>query len=202
MASCEQEGLMRLIGFGGYATSGKDTAADILVNKYGYKKLYMSQVLEQALLALDPIITVTANPFHRLDKDPLTVIRYQEIHSKYGYDNSKQIEEVRTLLQKLGTEVGRNILGENVWVDAVFSQADKLMSEGFDVCVCGIRYGNELDAITSRKGLATWVDRGLAPVNSHTSDNALGPDDFDYILDNRGTIQYLENNLDTMISWT
>lgn len=193
---------MILLGFGGYAFSGKDTAADSLLvrSDMRWEKLYMSQTLERALLALNPIIHSLSYLVDPKDPDSCYV-RYRQIHAEVGYDKSKEHPEVRALLQRLGTEVGRNLLGENVWVDAVFGEADKLMAEGTNVSVCGIRYPNELAAVHDRSGTSVWVDRGLPPVNSHTSDNTLVKEDFDYVLDNRGSIQDLAKNVRDLVAY-
>lgn len=189
----------RLLGLGGYAFSGKDTTADILVAQYGWRKLYMSQTLEKALLALNPIID--NQPDYSGGSHDVYGRRYQEIHTKLGYDESKKHPEVRGLLQRLGTEVGRNLLGENVWVDAVFGEADLLLAQGLSVAVCGIRYENEMAAVHRRGGRTVWIDRGLKPVNTHTSENAFGPRDFDYQLANTGTLKDLDREVGDMLAW-
>lgn len=181
-----------LIGLGGYAFSGKDTVADLLVRNHGWAKLYMSQALEQALLALNPIIYHTPAQNGRGGfVEPAHYTRYQELHAEVGYDDSKKLPEVRALLQRLGTEVGRNIIGPNVWVDIVFGEARRLVASGINVAVTGIRFRNELEAVHASGGDAIWVDRGLAPVNAHTSDNTLGSVDFDAALLNLGTLDDL-----------
>jgi hypothetical protein len=182
-----------LIGLGGYAFSGKDTVADLLVRNHGWAKLYMSQALEQALLALNPIIYHTPAQNGRGGfVEPAHYTRYQELHAEVGYDESKKNFEVRALLQRLGTEVGRNIIGPNVWVDIVFGEAQRLLDSGINVAVCGIRFVNELLAVQAIGGTSVWVDRGLKPVNEHVSDNTLKADDFDTMLWNRGTLADLE----------
>ena len=163
---------VQLLGLGGYALSGKDTVADVLESRNWYRT-YMSEPLERALLALDPYISGSFST------------RYSYFHSLLGYTKSKENPEVRRLLQKLGTDVGRNILGENVWVNAVFDN----LPEYRQTVVTGIRYPNELAKIRELDGLAAWVRRpGFGPVNDHSSDNSLTADDFDFVIENDGTI--------------
>lgn len=179
-----------IIGLGGYATSGKDAVADLLCENHRYRKTYMSKPLEAALLALDPLVEAG-------DAYP---VRYSLVHRLEGYDASKRHPEVRRLLQNLGTEVGRAMLGENVWVDLAFAEVARL-HDGSHVAITGIRFRNELDAVRARGGLAVWVDRGLEPVNGHASDNTLGPLDFDVILKNDGTLDDLERRVATFVEW-
>jgi hypothetical protein len=168
--------MLSLIGLGGYATSGKDVVADLLVKEFGYHKTFMSAPLEAALIALNPIIF------------PSSKLRYAEFHRSAGYEETKKNVEVRTLLQKLGTEVGRKLIHEDVWVEVVFRDILTWLNEGKKVVVTGIRYPNELVALRALNGTAVWVDRGRAPVNSHSSDNALGINDFDESLLNKTSL--------------
>lgn len=181
--------LPRLIAFGGFAFSGKDTAADQLVERSGYVKTYMSKPLEQALLTLDPYINVGG-----------TVGRYSWLHAKVGYDKSKENPEVRRLLQMLGTEVGRKTFGENCLVDMVSKEIVGYWWDGYSVCLTGVRYPNEMEMVRRSRGVSVWVSRpGYNAVNTHSSDNTLGPGDFDIQVINDGTPQDLYDKLFPML---
>ena len=168
---------MSLIGLGGYAYAGKDSIANVL-EEMGWFRTYMSAPLEQALLTLNPYII----------NEKFQIVRYAELHAAVGYDESKKNPEVRRLLQTLATEVVRNMFGDDVWIDLAFAS----LPPDADVVITGIRYPNELEAIRHSGGKAYWVDRpGFGPVNDHSSDNTLGPDDFDGIIPNHGTLEDL-----------
>lgn len=181
-----------LIGLGGFAFSGKDTVADHWESEYGWIKLYMSKPLETALLRVNPWVDVRASNWETQRDEILgdsDWLRYADLHGLVGYDASKKCLDVRNYLQKLGTEVGRNMFGENVWVDYGFGEADKLRNDGLNVAITGIRFPNELDAVRQRGGLSIWVERpGYGPVNTHASDNTLSADDFDVVVYNEGTL--------------
>lgn len=195
----------QLIGIGGYATAGKDALADFLVD-FGWFKTYMSAPLEQALLILNPLIPVY--PGKWINRDAPKVLDYDshlvysDLHELVGYDESKKNIEVRRLLQVLGTEIGRNKFGEDCWVDMAFGVVDREIVER-PVVITGIRYANELKAVRSRGGLAVWVNRaGRGPVNAHTSDNTLGPDDFDKVIHNDGSLVDLEAQAYALTEYT
>ena len=60
--------------------------------------------------------------------------------------------------------------------------------------ITDVRFPNELLAVQRHKGLTAWVRRpGSAPVNTHSSDNLLGPDDFDIVIENDGDLVHLRN---------
>lgn len=180
----------QLVGLGGYAFSGKDTVADILQRDHGWGHTFMSKPLMQALLILDPLIP----------DGSMGHVRYSNLHGRVGYDKSKENPEVRRLLQLLGTEVGRNMFGANVWLDLMFREANELREEGVSVAVAGIRFANELDAIRANGGTLVWVERpGFSPVNTHASDNTLSAADFDTVIVNDGTLTDLARKVDDLV---
>lgn len=191
-----------ILALSGYALSGKDTIADILVDQFGYRKTYMSKPLEEALLALDPPIPMRNRDLNRMilevrDADSIyeagNVITYKELHAFVGYADSKKELWVRKLLQNLGTEVGRNLFGENIWIDKVISEVLDEDWSSSNWVVTGIRYPNELAAFRSIEADSAWVSRpGIDPVNTHSSDNSLSALDCDFVVPNAGTIEDLE----------
>lgn len=204
---------MRLIGLGGYEKAGKDAVADILVAEHGWQKTYMSEPLERALLALDPWIhiniieynqygfrkLVLADSVRWLDNDGIMVL-YSEIHKIIGYTESKKIANVVAMLQRLGTEVGRNIIGEQTWVIIAGQIIDGALYQQKAISITGIRYKNETAMIKARSGLLCWVKRpGIGPVNHHSSANTLTESDFDLVIENNGTLEDLSIQIATLV---
>lgn len=114
----------------------------------------------------------------------------------------------RWLLQNIGTECGRNIIGENVWINALFSKyKDNYTSNnqvrGFGEwtrpkwIITDVRFPNELKAIKDRKGITIRVERDYVlrgeenPNNQHSSETALDSVEFQYTIINDGTIEEL-----------
>lgn len=215
-ASEEGADAVNLIGLGGYAESGKDEVAKYLAERYGFVRCGMSNGLEQALLALDPIVPfgeITDGVWAKKDAAKLRSTerefeRYSELHTRAGYDLSKKNPEVRQLLQRLGTDVGRRFMDEEVWVRWLLDNViDPALDDEKDVAVTAMRYPNELAMVKSRgsyndvEPLTWWVHRpGYGPVNAHSSDNTLGPDDFDLILMNDGSLNELHFKIDKLLT--
>lgn len=194
----------RVIGVGGLLTSGKDTVADYLVDGHGWTKLNMSSILHEAMLALDPWIPVNAHPsiINPIGFNGESV-RYSHLIEQVGYTSAKNNPEARRLLQALGTDVGRNLLGESVWVDAMRNKILDQFDEGKSVIVSGIRFPNEVDLINGFvEGKTWWVDRGLKNSSTHASENSVRADDFDRVIDNKGTFDELLDNVERELAHT
>ncbi len=164
-----------LIGWSGYAGSGKDTAALLLVD-LGWTRLSFADVLREFALAVDPLIPLT----------PMLTCRLSQLVTKMGWENAKRTyPEVRQLLQRLGTDAGRRLLGTDVWVNAAFER----VPAGAPVTATDVRFPNEAEAIRARGGIVVRVERpGTYPINGHPSETALDSFEFDAVLVNDGTV--------------
>lgn len=181
---------MILFGLSGYARSGKDEAAKAL-EELGYKRVAFADKLREALVALNPIV----DEFLKFP-DP---IRVADVVREYGWDGYKATEygdEVRALLQRLGTEVGRNVLGANIWVDAALNNLDP--SGRYVVTDC--RFPNEFKAVKARGGKVIRISRpGVGPANNHPSETSLDDFLFDAHVNNDGSLEEFHNNIRNLI---
>jgi hypothetical protein len=185
-----------IIGLSGYAKAGKDTAADTMIQLFGFERASFAAVLRDCMAALNPIV---APACYDGEAD---VLRYNEVLDYMGYTDAKEeYPEVRELLQRMGTEVGRNILGENVWVDAAMSKLDSR----FDYVFTDVRFPNEYDAVKNAGGVMVRITRpGITAVNAHPSETSLDDHDFDYYIENDKAIPDLNGkvwSLMTVLGW-
>lgn len=174
-----------LVGLCGFAQSGKDTAAGFLVDRFNWTRVAFADALRDVLYALNPLVTQSDWP---------EILRVQDIVDSVGWDKAKvEYEEIRGLLQRLGTEAGRQIIDENLWVGM---GEDKIERANGPVVVTDCRFPNEIALIRRRKGLMIWVEReGVGAVNSHASEHSVTKADCDLVLTNNGTIEDLYNSL-------
>lgn len=173
-----------LIGLGGFPEAGKDAFAEFLRDDFGFEIFGMSDALLEALLILDPLVAID---------DGLTV---RDIVDRYGYAKAKALyPEFRRLLRALGTDVGREMLGQDVWLRPTANKILSRLRDGIPCVLTGIRFPNEMDWLRAAAGYAVWVDRPGKATDAHVSDVALGPEDFDLILSNDGTLQDLRGRV-------
>jgi len=179
--------MAKLIGIGGKLRAGKNVVSDHLEAEHAWAVINMSDALNDALLAMDPWIEI---------HDAQTYVRYVTLVDSVGYVEAKTYPDVRRYLQLLGTEVGRNMIGDDVWVDIVRSRVKGLMESGCNVIVTGIRFDNELKMIKQLGGESWWVDRpslnNSGESAAHSSETGVTHDMFDTVLTNVGTVDDLE----------
>lgn len=207
-----------IVGVGGLLTSGKDAFADYLVTSWGYTKTFMSNPLHQWML--------TENPWIKLDKpvqcmegwtlEPGEFHPYNYIVHQVGYTEAKEQTEIRRALQRIGTECGRKLISENVWVDAMEREIRQLQERGINhIVVTGIRYENELQMIRRLGGETVWIERPSARASheekirsaaasadtvTHSSEVSLDVRQFDSVIVNDGSLEQLFARADRWVN--
>lgn len=182
---------MEIIGLSGFARSGKDEAAKVLVEEFGFQQVAFADKLREFLYALNPPCGLDwSDHYSRIPE----FVRVQEVIDAYGWDGYKATEfgqEIREQLQRLGTEAGRQTLWDTIWIDSAFAG----LPDDAKIVVSDARFFNEFDAIIERGGYIWRVDRdGVGPANDHASElEAVNYDKFSLFLKNNGTLeQYRE----------
>ena len=158
-----------IIGLIGYAQSGKDTVAEILVNKYGFNRKAFADNIRKFL--------------YEMNYDG---VRFAV--DSVGWDRAKQMPNIREALQNAGV-AARTILGEDVWVDAVMKEIDSYSN----YVITDVRFKNEATTL-KLLGAELWrIERpGVGPVNQHISETELEGLSADRTLLNGGTLDELE----------
>ena len=165
-----------IIGLSGYAQAGKDTVAQMLVEDYGYTRLGFADIIKKACYYLDPIISLDG-------------MRLGHAVDKYGWDEVKLIPEVRRLLQVMGSEVGRDLIDPQIWIELTMFNVkaeDKIV-------ISDVRFRNEAEEIKWRHGQVWRVSRIQkdAPISIHRSETDMDSWDFDQYISNNGTVEEL-----------
>jgi hypothetical protein len=180
-------GSILIIGLSGYARSGKDEAAKVLVEEYSFTRVSFADKLRDVLYALNPMVDM--NRLYSADEPDGPPIYLQEVIDTYTWDHYKESHfgpEIRRLLQRLGTEAGRQTLWDSIWVDAAFAGTHPDQN----IVVTDCRFPNEAQAVKDRGGDVWRIQRyGVAAANSHASETSLDDWDFDARIHNNSTIE-------------
>jgi hypothetical protein len=182
-----------LIAFSGLKGSGKDTAANVLISEYGFTKIAFADAVREVALAIDPKV-----PFkHSWGSD---IVSLSQLVIQFGWDKIKrEVPEVRRLLQVVGTEAGRMILGENVWVDILDKRFPDIDDDSTKYVITDCRFDNEVDFVRTKGGLLVWVDRPGLQSDGHASESEHIKDLASVILHNDETKEELEEDVRFML---
>jgi len=172
-----------IIGLSGFARSGKDEFAKVAVEEFGFKRIAFADKLREFLYALNPIV------MGEWDKNVgMAYARVSQVIDYFGWDGYKESDygpEIRTLLQRLGTEAGRQTLWDTIWIDAALGECHL----DVNYVVSDARFLNEFEAITRRRGTIVRVEReGVGPANDHASEMEALTYDFPIVIENNGTL--------------
>lgn len=147
-----------VIGLHGPAGVGKSTMADAIVSivrgRCGMaRRLSFAEPIRAALLSVNPIVSGE----HRA----------ADIVGSIGWTKAKELfPEIRRLLEKIGTEAGRDIHGENCWVEALERQLLQNMVNVID----DVRFPNEVDLVHKYSGKVFELSRtGIISKSTHIS---------------------------------
>lgn len=188
--------MVEYIGLSGFARSGKDSTADYIEMKYGHVKVSFASPMREALVRLDPQIRlVDPDSPHSTGltslSDALQVFTWEDL-KVYSPD-------IRGYIQRMGTEVGREMFGNDVWVNRTF---DTIIGER-RVVFADVRFQNEANRIRQFGGQVWRVERdGVYAPNKHKSEFDLEGYRFDRILHNYGTLDDLYDQIDFLMEET
>lgn len=166
-----------LIGLSGRKRSGKDSFAAHLVAEHGYTRLAFADALRDAALALDPFVSfgVESNGYEYgyngewyPSHEPYAT-RLSEYVSTGGWDEAKELPEVRRTLQRFG--VGIREVMPDFWLRVV---ADRSTQIPGPVVVTDVRFPNEAEWVEAAGGDLVRIERpGIDTSDTHESETAL-----------------------------
>ena len=170
-----------IIGLSGYAQSGKNTVADILVDHHGFTQLAFADAIRAFVYEINPMVACSPTGY------------LQDLVNLKGWDEAKQEPQVRKLLQSTGV-AGRTMIDEYLWVALTLSQI-RDPHDGRYV-ITDVRFPNEAAALTSQGGQIWRIERpGVDAVNDHVSETALDAWVFDETIIDDGTIEDLKKKI-------
>ena len=209
----------QIIGICGFIGSGKDTAADYLVNFHEFRRDSFAATLKDAVAA------VFGWDRELLEGRTKHAREWREQPDAWWSDRLDMPNLTpRLVLQLWGTEVCRKAFHDDIWIASL---ENRLRSSQDNIVISDCRFPNEIKAIKNAGGKVIWIRRGDLPewydaavsVNQghaknmsyalsknkleqlgiHASETAWVGTKFDAVIDNNGTIEELYNSLKTIV---
>lgn len=159
-----------LVGFVGLKRSGKDTAAQALVDR-GWTRMAFADPLKEMSMKLRGVwVQVPAGV--ELDAVIPSVgggllgrgggfAQYHYVVDALGMEKAKDlVPDVRTLLQTLGTDCVRGTFGSMAWAELMRDNVLQAIHDGQSVVLTDVRFHEEFDLVQRLGGIVIGVWRG------------------------------------------
>ncbi len=177
-----------LVAFSGFKTAGKDAAASVLINEYGFKKVALADPVRALAYAINPIVEI--------DGWEDEGIRLRTLIDTYGWDFCKNTyPEVRRLMQAVGTEGGRTLFGENFWIEQLGNSVPDLFDDESRYVLTDARFTNEGQFVQRHGGTLVWINRPGLSSDGHASESGELKAIADYFLTNDAGLADLEEDV-------
>lgn len=208
---------VRVIGFTGKARSGKDTAAEQVVRHYMAYNHSCTEFYE----TVDPAMESFAGPIKSMVAMLLdfygigTVTQHETLYPYIDGDKKEEVIESigtspRILMQTLGTDWGRKLIDENIWLNCMrerlvrWEESARHGKNGAVVCITDVRFDNEAEMIKELGGEIVQITRPEAEklsvgYDDHISEIGIRPDLIDMTIDNSGDLYKLYDRLVFML---
>lgn len=198
-----------IVGICGWIGSGKDTVSDYLVNFHEFRRESFAATLK------DAVSSVFGWDRTLLEGRTKEAREWREqIDPWWAERLDMPTLTPRWVLQYWGTEVCRQGFHDDIWIASL---EYKLLKSKDNVVISDCRFPNEISALKKAGGKIVWVKRGELPswyqtallanqgsnvalnemkmLKIHSSEWAWLGNDFDFEIDNNGTIDELYSKI-------
>ena len=194
-----------IIGFVGTIGSGKGTAGDILAQRGFFTESFAA-----------PLKDITASlfgwPRHLVEGDTTESREFRETKDEWWSSRFGKDITPRLILQLIGTECMRECIHEDFWVACL----ERRIKLNHDYVITDVRFPNEIDSIHKMGGKIVEVQRGkpadwyIHACMYNNSQSGVKPDvhysewawmgyKTDYTINNDGSLEDLENDIELML---
>ena len=205
-----------IIGLVGFIGSGKGTVADILMSRYDYvKESYANSVK-------DAVSAIFGWDRDMLEGDTAKSRAWREENDEWWSNKLGNPISPRLALQLMGTEAGRDVFHQDLWVHTLRNRVEKANWRNY--VIADVRFPNEIKSIHEMGGIVCRVTRGDDPEwynlamqcntgairddamtesypDVHYSEWAWIGSDIDFTVGNNGSIFELEEKVDLLANF-
>jgi hypothetical protein len=144
-----------IVGFVGFIGSGKDTAADYLVNFHGYRRDSFANTLK------DAVACVFGWDRTLLEGRTKEAREWREQVDTWWAERLNMPNLTpRLMLQLWGTEVCRTGFHDDIWIASL---ENKMRKTTDNIVISDVRFPNEIKAIHNAGGIVVRIKRGDDP---------------------------------------
>lgn len=172
--------MIPVVAFTGWIGCGKTTAAKLLTAR-GYMLIKFAEPLKDMIRSLG------------VEEEYIEGARKNEPHPLLCGRTA------RHAMQTLGTEWGRNLIGEEFWVNAWKERASKWLGHGGLVVVDDCRFPNEAQAVKALGGKVILLTRRGSVSSSHPSEASVAEIEHNYWVLNNESIYELNATLASIL---
>jgi len=201
-----------IIGICGLIGSGKDTAADYLVNFHEFRRESFANSLKDAAAA---VFGWNRDMLEGRTKESR---EWREQRDEWWSNRLGMHITPRHVLQQWGTEVIRQGFHDDMWIASL---ENKLRTSKDSIVITDCRFPNEISGLKEQGAKIVWVQRGITPhwysiaeqanrgdqkaqewlskEGIHASEYSWAGTQFDAIIDNNGSIEQLYSQLKNLL---
>lgn len=204
-----------IIAFSGVKFAGKDTAAEGLIRHYEFKRIGLADKLKDICSEVFGVSRIDMDnpskkesPFEleikvteenmdrllrRLLEDGFEFDREKVLADACKIFNGKILTSIRDMLQTVGTDLCRNFIKDDIWLEYIKKQIDPKSN----IVITDARFKNERDYLKNLGAALILIKRpGYESKSAHISENQLGEEsDYDAIVLNNGTAYALQSSV-------
>lgn len=129
----------RVIGFLGTIGSGKGAAGEYLQIEFAYQPLTFAGPLK------DAVSCIFNWPRNMLEGDSSESREWREKIDPFWTETLSREVTPRKMLQLMGTEAGRHVFGEKLWIASVLNRIDQTQYDKF--VITDVRFQNEVQSL-------------------------------------------------------
>jgi hypothetical protein len=201
-----------IIGICGLIGSGKDTAADYLVNFHEFKRESFASSLK------DAVSIIFGWDRELIEGRTKESREWREQPDAWWSARLGTTITPRYVLQYWGTEVIRQGFHDDMWIASL---ENKLRNSKNDVVITDCRFPNEIAKLKNQDAKIVWIKRGIIPhwyniaarankgdltaaewlkqESIHSSESSWAGTSFDYVIENNSSIEKLYSQLKNLV---